>query len=96
MKQISLFAEENRLQKLSELGDCLERLKIIDWESFRPTIALALIRERKSNAGRPPFDCILLFKIIILQRLYNLSDDQTEYQINDRMSFMRFLGGIGR
>ena len=92
MKQISLFAEENRLQKLSELGDCLERLKIIDWKSFRPIIALALIRERKSNAGRPPFDCILLFKIIILQRLYNLSDDQTEYQTNDRMSFMRFLG----
>ena len=77
---------------MSELGDCLERLKIIDWESFRPTIALALIRERKSNAGRPPYDCILLFKTIVLQRLYNLSDDQTEYQINDRMSFMRFLG----
>ena len=92
MKQISLFAEENRLEKLSALGDCLERLKIIDWESFRPTIALALIRERKSNAGRPPFDCILLFKTIVLQKLYNLSDDQTEYQINDRMSFMRFLG----
>ena len=54
MKQISLFAEENRLQKLSDLGDCLERLKIIDWESFRPIIALALIRERKSNACRRP------------------------------------------
>ena len=67
MKQISLFAEENRFEKLSELGDCLERLKIIDWESFRPTIALALIRERKSNAGRPPYDCILLFKAIVLQ-----------------------------
>ena len=92
MKQISLFAEENRLEKLSELGDCLERLKIIEWESFRPTIAFALIRERKSNAGRPPYDCILLFKTIVLQKLYNLSDDQTEYQINDRMSFMRFLG----
>ncbi len=92
MKQISLFAEENRFEKLSELGDCLERLKIIDWESFRPTIALALIRDRKSNAGRPPYDYILLFKTIVLQRLYNLSDDQTEYQINDRMSFMRFLG----
>lgn len=92
MKQISLFAEENRLQKLSELGDCLERLNIIIWESFRPTIALALIHERKSNAGRPPYDCIMLFKTIVLQRLYNLSDDQTEFQINDRMSFMRFLG----
>lgn len=92
MKQISLFAEENRLQKLSALGDCLERLKIIDWESFRPIIALALIRERKSNAGRRPFDSVMLFKTIVLQRLYNLSDDQTEFQINDRMSFMRFLG----
>lgn len=92
MKQISLFAEESRLEKLSKLGDCLERLKIIDWESFRPTISFALIRERKSNAGRPPYDCILLFKTIVLQKLYNLSDDQTEYQINDRMSFMRFLG----
>ena len=80
------------MQKLSKLGDCLERLKIIDWESFRPIIASVLIRERKSNAGRPPYDCILLFKTIVLQRLYNLSDDQTEYQINDRMSFMRFLG----
>lgn len=92
MKQISLFAEENRLQKLSALGDCLERLNVIDWESFRPTIGLALIREKNSKAGRPPYDSILLFKIIILQRLYNLSDDQTEFQINDRMSFMRFLG----
>lgn len=80
MKQNFLFAEENRLEKLSKLGDCLERLKIIDWESFRPTIALALIRERKSNAGRPPFNCILLFKTIVLQKLYNLSDDQTEYK----------------
>ena len=52
MKQISLFAEETRLQKLSELGDCLERLKIIDWESFRPIIALALIRERKQRRHR--------------------------------------------
>ena len=92
MKQISLFAEENRLQKLSDLGDCLERLKVIDWESFRPTIALALIRERKNNAGRRPFDSVMLFKTIVLQRLDNLSDDQTVFQINDRMSFMRFLG----
>lgn len=92
MKQVFLFAEENRLQKLSALGDCLERLKIIDWESFRPIIALSLIRERKSNAGRRSFDSVMLFKTIVLQRLYNLSDDQTEFQINDRMSFMRFLG----
>ena len=70
MKQISFFAEENRLQKLSKLGDCLERLKIIDWESFRPIIASVLIRERKSNAGRPPYDCILLFKTSRITALF--------------------------
>ena len=92
MSQISMFAEEERLKKLSELGDCLERLNVIDWEIFRSEIKAALKKDRKSNAGRPPYDCILLFKILVLQRLYNLSDDQTEFQINDRMSFMRFLG----
>ena len=91
MEQFSLFAEKNRLNKLSELGDCLERLNVIDWELFRPELKKALYKERKSNAGRPPYDCVLLFKILVLQRLYNLSDDQTEYQINDRISFMRFL-----
>ena len=74
MKQISLFAEENRFEKLSELGDCLERLKIIDWESFRPTIALALIRDRKSNAGIPPYDCICCSK-----PLYCNEQDEAAY-----------------
>ena len=92
MSQISMFAEEERLEKLSKLGDCLERLNIIEWEGFRPEINAAMRKVRKSNAGRPPYDCILLFKILVLQRLYNLSDDQTEFQINDRMTFMRFLG----
>ena len=59
MKQISIFAEENRLQKLSELGDCLERLNVVDFERFRPTIALAFEKERKSNAGRPPYDSVM-------------------------------------
>ena len=92
MKQISIFAEENRLQKLSELGDCLERLNVVDFERFRPTIALAFEKERKSNAGRPPYDSVMLFKTIILERLYNLSEDQVEFQINDRRTFARFLG----
>ena len=92
MEQLTLYAEENRLQKLSELGDGLERLNVINWEMFRPELNKALRKERKSNAGRPPYDCVLLFKILVLQRIYNLSDDQTEYQINDRISFMRFLG----
>ena len=90
--QINLFAEETQLERLSQLGDSLERLKIIDFESFRPTLTDGLKKERKSQAGRPLFDSVMMFKVLVLQRLFNLSDDQTEYQITDRISFQRFLG----
>ena len=90
--QFSMFAEETQLERLSKLGDSLEKLKIIDFEAFRPQLENALRKERKSNAGRPPFDVVMMFKILVLQRLFNLSDDQTEYQITDRMSFQRFIG----
>ena len=92
MIQLGLFTEETRLIKLTKLGDSLEKLNIIDWEIFRPILNAVLRKERKGSGGRPAYDYILQFKILILQRLFNLSDDQTEYQINDRMSFMRFLG----
>lgn len=91
MFQIGIFSEENRLEKLSSLGDSLEKLNIINWEAFRPILKNALIKERKSSAGRQPYDCVMMFKILVLQRLFNLSDDQTEYQLNDRISFMRFI-----
>ena len=48
--------------------------------------------ERKSPAGRKPWDAVVMFKAIVLCELYNLSDDQVEYQLRDRLSFMRFLG----
>lgn len=92
MLQLNLMAEENRLTKLSKLGDSLERLCILNWELFRRILENAQKKDRKGPGGRPAYDCVLLFKILVLQRLFNLSDDQTEYQINDRMSFMRFLG----
>ena len=92
MKQITLFAEETQLERLSKLGDSLERLKVIDFESFRPTLTEGMKKERKSSAGRHPFDNVMMFKVLVLQRLFNLSDDQTEYQITDRISFQRFLG----
>lgn len=92
MAIISLFDEEKRLEKISSLGDNLEKLnKMIDWEIFRNRITKVFYREDK-GVGRPPFDYILMFKILVLQRLFNLSDDQTEYQILDRSSFRRFLG----
>jgi IS5 family transposase len=59
---------------------------------FRAVLLEKLHVEPKGAGGRRPYDYVLLFKIIILQRYYNLSDDQAEYQICDRISFMRFLG----
>jgi len=91
--QFGFFDIEKKENRLSELGDQLEKLnKVIDWEIFRPLLNKALKKEPKGAGGRPAFDYIMMFKILILQRFYNLSDDQTEYQITDRISFMRFLG----
>ncbi|QZE12989.1 IS5 family transposase [Halosquirtibacter laminarini] len=88
-----LFDDIFRLERLQQMGDPLERLNdIIDWEIFRPTLELIYEKDRKSNAGASSYCPILMFKILILQRYYNLSDFQTEYQILDRHSFSRFLG----
>ncbi len=91
-KDYGFFDQDIRLSKLSELGDPLERLnKGIDFEKFRCLLEDGLTRLSSGKGGRPPYDYVLMFKIVILQRYYNLSDEQVEYQINDRMSFMRFL-----
>lgn len=91
--QNSLFDLENRYASLSKTGDPLERLNaIIDWEMFRPILERLDAKERKSNAGRKPTCRILMFKMVVLQRLNGLSDERLQYQVTDRLSFMRFLG----
>lgn len=91
-RDYGFFDQDIRLSKLSQLGDPLVKLdEHIDFEVFRSLLVEKLTRVPKGKGGRPPYDYALLFKILILQRYYNLSDDQIEYQINDRMSFMRFL-----
>lgn len=81
-----------RYEKLSEYGDPLERLdKVVDWRVFLPLIEKAFKKARKSPAGRIPYNRLMMFKILVLQTLYNLGDGQTEYQIRDRLSFIRFL-----
>jgi IS5 family transposase len=93
MGQIGLFDHENRLKELSEMGDPLEIInRVIRWKKFRPIIDRPFRKERKSNAGRPPYDYVLMFKILILQTMYGLSDEQTQFQILDRLTFKRFLG----
>ncbi len=66
--------------------------KEIDWEAFRADLSQRHEKHRKSAAGAKPWDVVVMFKVLILQQTYNLSDEQIEYPIRDRLSFMRFLG----
>jgi transposase len=91
-KNYGFWDQDIRLSKISKLGDPLEKLNSgINFEIFRSILEERLVKLSKGVGGRPPYDYVLMFKILILQRYYNLSDDQVEYQINDRLSFMRFL-----
>jgi IS5 family transposase len=92
-----LFDVEERLAGLSKKGDDLERLQaVVDFEVFRPELERAVPRADRSKGGRPPFDHVLMFKVLILQTQNSLSDERTEFYLRDRLTWMRFLGlGLG-
>ena len=91
--QAGFFDIEERLKELSAKGDTLERLSgLVDFELFRPDLERAVPRADRSRGGRPPFEHVLMFKVLILQASHSLSDERTEFLIKDRLSFMRFLG----
>jgi transposase len=84
---------DDRLAELSAKGDALDRVKaLVDFEMFRPGLEAAVPRADRSKGGRPAFDHVLMFKVLILQAMHALSDERTEFLIKDRLSFMRFLG----
>jgi IS5 family transposase len=84
---------EERYALLSAASDPPGRLdSVVPWNVFRKPLARALKRSDGAKGGRPPFPALMMFKILVLQALYDLSDDQAEYVINDRLSFMRFIG----
>jgi IS5 family transposase len=91
------FDIEERLRELSAKGDDLERVKaLVDFEMFRPSLEAAVPRADRTKGGRPAFDHVLMFKVLILQAMHSLSDERCEYLIKDRLSFMRFLRlGLG-
>jgi transposase, IS5 family len=92
-RQPGFFDVEERLRELSAKGDDLERLGgLVDFEAFRPDLERAVPRADRTKGGRPPYDHVLMFKVLILQANHSLSDKRTEYLIKDRLSFMRFLG----
>ena len=95
MGQLGFFDADKRLAALSAKGDPLEAIdRLVPWESFRADIEAVVLTPdemRKSSAGRKPVDAIVLFRMLVLQALNNLSDEQVEYQVGDRLSFTRFL-----
>jgi len=91
--QSSFFTVDHHLDKIYQINGFLPNLNaLIDWEMFRNDLQKVREKERLSNAGAQPFDVVFMFKILILKKLYNLSDDQAELQIRDRLSFQAFLG----
>ena len=96
MSQMGFFDADKRLSILSLKGDPLEAIsKLMPWEMFRADIESVVLpaeASRKSKAGRKPIDALVLLRMLVLQSLYNLSDDQIEYQVRDRLSFTRFVG----
>ena len=77
---ISLFDSEETMDKLNSLGNPLEKLsRVVDFEMFREDLETGLYKEKFTNVGAQPYDYVLMFKILVLQRMYHLSDEQTEY-----------------
>jgi IS5 family transposase len=91
--QRGFWDDQKRVAKLQEKKPVLKRLAdSIPWESFRPLLDKGYAHERKSNAGRKRIDPLILFKMLVLQQLFNLSDQELEFQVNDRRSFEEFVG----
>lgn len=82
--------QDNRIDKLGNPLLALD--KTIDWEAFRKTLNRVNKKRIKGRAGAKPKEVVMMFKGLVIQSLYGLSDDQLEYQIEDRRSFQRFLG----
>ena len=91
--QGGLFDYQARQEALSQKATPLDRLnERIDWELFRTDLEGHLDYQCGSQGGRPPWCPVLMFKILVLQKYYDLSEEQTAFQILDRFSFQRFLG----
>lgn len=97
-RQPGLFDMDERLRRLSDIGDQLEAFaRMVDFEMFRPDLDAALVYGDGPKGGRPPLDPVMMFKVLVIQATNNLSDDRTEFLINDRLSARTFprSGALG-
>jgi len=93
MIKSSLFASQEREMKLDKLGDVLQELdEHIDFTELACAVDKAAPRPSRTKGGRPPFPSELMVRVLVVQQMFNLSDEQMEYQLLDRLSFQRFVG----
>ena len=93
MRQSGLFGLSDQLKRLSDCGDPLETMSgVVDFELFRPVLEKALAYGDGAKGGRPPYDPVAMFKVLILAAQNTVSDARTEFLIRDRLSWLRFLG----
>jgi len=91
MNSFTSLGLQEAYRKVELLGDRLSEIsKLMDWEAFRPKLE-DMYNNKTEKGGRPNFDVILMLKVLLLQQWYNLSDNEAEKQIADRISFMKFL-----
>ena len=87
-----LFDYQERVEELKQRTTALDKLnETVDWELFRPVLEKRMNYSDQSKGGRPPYDPVFMFKVVVLQKYYGLSEEETEFQILDRFSFQRFL-----
>ena len=93
MRQSGFFGLSDHMKRLSADGDPLEVLGgVVDFVSFRPTLMAALAYSNGSRGGRPPYDPVVMLKVLVLAAQNNVSDARMEWLIRDRLSWLRFLG----
>ena len=93
MRQTGLFGLSDQLERLSDCGDPLEMMsRVVDFEVFRPALDKALAYGDGAKGGRPPYDPVAMFKVLILAAQKTVSDARMEFLIRDRLSWLRFLG----
>lgn len=90
--QADFFTQETLHLRLAKFNDPLSKFaEVVDWEQFRPILAQVRHKHDPRKGGRPSMDLVLMFKMIFLRHFYNLSLDQIEFMVHDRLSFRRFL-----
>lgn len=88
-----LFADQEREAKLNELGDTLRVLEQhVNFAALATSVDHAAPRPSREHGGRPPFPTELMVRVLLIPQLFNLSDEQMEFQLLDCLSFQHFVG----